>query len=211
MRSLISDSISSEPTLFKPSFNSSNVIVPLLSVSIILNNSRKPPISSSESPSAMTYKWLKIISNSNLHKQASCNFSIKPEKLDAKNYDIIGHGEVTDLIPWNQDLKCNFFFFFDRYEDLKYKWFPEIFSWVFIPLEVVQGCQSRKALFSFFLVIANRLEPAVGALVSWPSNMVHGYRQRKLQSHGFTTSCNTKDISKEQENLHITYWISYRF
>lgn len=111
MRSLISDSISSEPTLFKPSFNSSNVIVPLLSVSIILNNSRKPPISSSESPSAMTYKWLKIISNSNLHKQASCNFSIKPEKLDAKNYDIIGHGEVTDLIPWNQDLKCNFFFF----------------------------------------------------------------------------------------------------
>lgn len=61
MRSLISDSISWEPTRFKPSFNSSNVIVPLLSVSIILNNSFRPPISSSLSLSAITYELVSLL------------------------------------------------------------------------------------------------------------------------------------------------------
>ncbi|KAH0460096.1 hypothetical protein IEQ34_010759 [Dendrobium chrysotoxum] len=54
MRAWISCSVSSAPTLLKPSFSSSNVMVPLLSVSIILNNSFSPPISSSDRRSAMT-------------------------------------------------------------------------------------------------------------------------------------------------------------
>ena len=55
IRALMSDSTRSDYTLFKPSFSFSYVIVPLLSVSIILNNCFKPPICSFESLSAMTY------------------------------------------------------------------------------------------------------------------------------------------------------------
>ena len=54
--SWISDSIRSAPTRFTVSFNSSKVMVPLLSVSIILNSSLSPPISSSDSLSAITRK-----------------------------------------------------------------------------------------------------------------------------------------------------------
>jgi hypothetical protein len=56
IRALISESIKLAPTLCKPVFSSSNVIWPLLSVSIILNISFNPAISSSDKLSAITYK-----------------------------------------------------------------------------------------------------------------------------------------------------------
>jgi len=64
---LTSDSESLLPSFGRPAFNSSNVIVPLLSVSMDLNISFKPIISSSERFSAITcnkivYKLIKFIS-----------------------------------------------------------------------------------------------------------------------------------------------------
>lgn len=55
MRSRISVSFKVEPYFLKPAFSSSNVIAPLLSVSIALNISLKPAISSSDKLSAITY------------------------------------------------------------------------------------------------------------------------------------------------------------
>eukprot|EP01018_Ginkgo_biloba_P008956 Gb_00925 [translate_table: standard] len=53
---LTSDSEILEPCLARPIFNSSKVIVPLLSVSILLNISFRPIISSSDRLSAITFK-----------------------------------------------------------------------------------------------------------------------------------------------------------
>lgn len=59
---LTSDSESFVPSLGRPAFNSSKVIVPLLSVSIDLNISFSPTISSSERFSAITYSKCNNIS-----------------------------------------------------------------------------------------------------------------------------------------------------
>lgn len=83
IKDLISDSINSDPTFFKPSLSSWYVIVPLLSVSIILNNSFRPPISSSESRSAMTCKRIFFLCVSPHCKRRTWNIGKKGQRFQA--------------------------------------------------------------------------------------------------------------------------------
>lgn len=56
IRSLISVSFKVDPYFLNPTLSSSNVIAPLLSVSMAANISFKPAISSSDKLSAMTWR-----------------------------------------------------------------------------------------------------------------------------------------------------------